>query len=67
MFEHTLQANIPMAEFRAGRRIPQVHMDLYREAFDQYQGKYPRGLFQDYLPSSWQDSGRYLADKARWK
>jgi predicted amidohydrolase len=65
-FEQMLTARIPIAEFRARRRLPQVHIDLYRDVFDTYVNRYPPNLWSEYIPNDGQDAARYLKDKAVW-
>lgn len=66
-FEQDVEAHIPMAQFRAGHRIPDVHMPLYEAAFRQYQPRHAPGLFSSYLPTSLRDAKRFLDEKDRWR
>ena len=66
-FETLVRARIPIASFRQRNRQPIVHMELYREVFNQYGNPYGPNLFSGYLPSDLQDAKRYLADKSKWK
>ena len=65
-FETKRIAVIPMKEFRAKHRIPDVHMRLYRPVMDQYQERYDPGMFLDNLPASGQDAFRLFKEKSRW-
>ena len=65
--EQLVVGRIPIAELRARKRQPLVHMELYRDVFDKYQGKYPTNLWSEYLPESLEDAARYIRDKSRWK
>ena len=65
--EQLVVANIPIGAFRARKRQPIVHMELYREVFAGYQNRYGPNLFTAYQPTSLEDAARYLRDKARWK
>lgn len=59
-------ARIPIRQFRANRSIPNIHVSLYRDLFDNYVEPYPPNLFSDYLPTDGLDSARYLAGKRTW-
>ena len=65
-FETLVSTRIPIKDFRARHRQPIVHTDLVMPVFEAYRSKYPPSLFGKYQPTSIQDAGRYLADKARW-
>jgi predicted amidohydrolase len=65
--QQLVSARIPIAELRARKRQPIVHMDLYRDVFTAYQSRFPPNLWSQYVPDSLQDASRYLADKSRWK
>jgi predicted amidohydrolase len=65
--QQLVSARIPIAELRARKRQPIVHMDLYRDVFAAYQSRFPPNLWSQYVPDSLQDASRYLADKSRWK
>ncbi len=45
VFETKELARIPIAEFRAKHRIPDLHMKLYRPVFDQYRERYDDSLY----------------------
>jgi hypothetical protein len=64
--ETIVTTTVPIEDFRNRRRLPQVHMDLYRPVFDAYRNRYPPNLFLSYLPTDGRDSARYLKDKAVW-
>ncbi len=66
-FEQDVEARIPMAPFRAGRRIPEVHMPLYEAAFRRYRPRHAPGLFTAYQPTDLRDAKRYLDEKDRWR
>lgn len=66
-FETIVAANIPIAEFRKQHRQPFVHMELYRDVFNQYQNAYGPNLFAEYLPTDLLDAKNYLKNKSRWK
>lgn len=65
--QQLVSARIPIAELRARKRQPIVHMDLYRDVFAAYQSRFPPNLWSQYVPDSLEDASRYLADKSRWK
>lgn len=66
-FEQDVVARVPLAEFRAGHRIPDLHMPLYEAAFREYQPRFAPGLFSTYLPTGLRDAKRYLEEKDRWR
>lgn len=66
-FEQSVEARIPMATFRAGRRIPDVHMALYLDAFAAYRPRFAPGLFSAYQPTDLKDAKRYLDGKDQWR
>lgn len=65
-FETLVTHRIPIKDFRARHRQPIVHSELVMPVYEAYRSKYPPGLFSQYQPTSIDDAGRYLADKARW-
>lgn len=64
--ETPVTATIPIAQFRARHRPPQVHMDLYRSAFEAYQPAFAPNLLSQYLPSDTSDAYEFFKDKNRW-
>lgn len=66
-FEQEVVARLPMAQFRATHRIPDVHMALYAPALAAYQARFAPGLFSEYLPKDLRDAKRYLDGKDRWR
>lgn len=65
--EQLVVGRIPIAELRAYKHQPVVHMDMYRDVFDTYQNQFPPNLWSQYLPTSLDDAGRYVNGKSRWK
>lgn len=65
-FETLVTHRIPIKDFRARHRQPIVHTELVMPVYQAYRSKYAPNLFSAYQPTSIQDAGRYLADKARW-
>lgn len=65
-FETLVTHRIPIKDFRARHRQPIVHSELVMPVYEAYRSKYGPSLFSKYQPTSIQDAGRYLADKARW-
>jgi predicted amidohydrolase len=61
-----VSAEIKIAELRARHRIPDIHWDLYRPLFQEYQSRFPPGLFSPYQPLDVSDAARYLSEKSRW-
>jgi predicted amidohydrolase len=66
-FEQDVVARIPIGQFRATHRIPDVHMALYESAFARYRPRHEPGLFSAYLPKDLRDAKRYLDSKDRWR
>ena len=64
--ETTVEARIPIAEFRARHRQPTVHWELYENVFDRYRSPFGPNLLADYQPTDTTDAGRYLRAKTRW-
>ncbi len=67
LHEQLVVGRIPIAELRARKRQPVVHMELYRDIYDGYHSKYAPNLWSQYLPESLEDAARYVRDKSRWK
>lgn len=65
--EQLVQARIPIAELRSRKRQPILHMEMYKDVFDRYQGPYAPNLWSKYVPTSLEDAGRFVSDKSRWK
>jgi hypothetical protein len=65
-FETKEVARIPIAEFRARHRIPDLHLHLYRPVFDQYRERYDHSLYLQYVPKDKRDAFRYFQEKSRW-
>lgn len=65
--ETLVLGRVPIAELRARKRQPVVHMDLFGDIYDTYQNAYPPNLWSEYLPTSLEDAARYIRGKSRWK
>lgn len=65
--ETLVTTRVPIAQFRARHRQPQVHKELFLKAFEQYLPRYGPNLFNNYLPTDLKDAGRFLKDKGQWK
>ncbi len=65
--EQVVVGRVPIAELRARKRQPVVHMEMYRDIFDRYQSRYAPNLWSEYVPESLEDAARYVRDKSRWK
>jgi predicted amidohydrolase len=65
--EQLVIARIPIAELRARKRQPVVHMDLYRDVFDAYRSPYPPNLWKDRVPDSLEDAAAFLRGRSRWR
>ena len=59
-------ALIPMAQFRARHRIPDVHMDLYRPVFEAYRTRYDHSAYLKHLPADKRDASKQFQANARW-
>lgn len=66
-FEQSVVARVPIGAFRAGHRLPDVHMALYAPVFSRYHPRYAPGLFSAYRPTSLKDAKRYLDQKDEWR
>ena len=66
VFETKQAAFLPMAQFRAKHRIPDVHMQIYQPVFEQYRERYDHSSYIDYLPKDKRDAFRYFSENSRW-
>ena len=66
VFETKQTAFLPMAQFRAKHRIPDVHMQIYRPVFEQYRERYDHSSYIEYLPKDKRDAFRYFTENSRW-
>jgi len=64
--EEFVKANIPIASFRAGHRVPDIPMALVKPVYDQYQPPYDPGLQLDYIPEDSFDAAKYFNSKRNW-
>lgn len=67
--ESFIEAEIPIAKFRQGRRIPRYPLDVVRPVFDQYVPELPLNhldLPADQLPQSTADMKNLLDNRSRW-
>ncbi len=65
-FETRRRALLPMKDFRARHRIPDVHMALYRHVFDAYRERYDAGLYSKHLPQDKLEAFRHFQSNSRW-
>jgi predicted amidohydrolase len=65
-WQSLISAAVPIAAFRARRRVPDVPLAIYQPVLAQYRPRYLPGWFQRYLPQSWTDTRQYFSDKAQW-
>jgi predicted amidohydrolase len=65
-FETRRRAVLPMKEFRARHRIPDVHVSLYRHVFDAYRERYDAGLYSGHLPQDKLEAFRHFQANSRW-
>jgi predicted amidohydrolase len=66
-FEQDVVARIPIAQYRASHKIPDLHLPLYAAAFSRYVPRFAPGLFSAYQPTDLRDAKRYLDEKDRWR
>lgn len=66
MFETKILARLPIAEFRARHRIPDLHLRLYEPVFAQYRERYEPNGYLTYLPKDKRDAFRYFQERSRW-
>jgi predicted amidohydrolase len=66
VFETKRTAFVPIGQFRARHRIPDVHMDLYRPVLDQYRTRYDHSAYLDNLPADKREASKQFQDNARW-
>ena len=66
VFETKQATFLPMAQFRAKHRIPDVHMQIYQPVFEQYRERYDHSSYIDYLPKDKRDAFRYFSENSRW-
>ena len=67
--ESVIEAEIPIAEFRRGRRIPRYPLELVAPVYEQYQQEVPLNhldLPEDKLPRSGEDMKALLDGASRW-
>ena len=67
--ETIIEATIPIAEFRKGRRIPRYPVEVVAPVFDQYQQESPLNhldLPPEQLPQTRAEMKQLLDDKSRW-
>jgi predicted amidohydrolase len=67
--EQEVTAIIPIGQFRARKRQPDISMQLYKPVFDKYVPQWPASKFTQYLPTDLKDAARYLRDpkNKNWK
>ena len=65
-FETKRMVMIPMAQFRAKHRIPDLHLKLYQPVLDQYQERYDPNGYSEYLPKDKRDAFRHFSERSRW-
>lgn len=67
--EQEVFATIPIGQFRARKRLPDVSMEMYKPVFDKYVPQWQPSRFTKYLPTDLRDAARYLRDakNKNWK
>jgi predicted amidohydrolase len=66
VFECKKTAMLPMAQFRAKHRIPDVHMEIYRPVFDQYRTRYDHSGYVESQPKDKRDAFARFQENSRW-
>jgi predicted amidohydrolase len=66
VFECKKSAMLPMAQFRAKHRIPDVHMEIYRPVFDQYRTRYDHSGYVESQPKDKRDAFARFQENSRW-
>ena len=59
-------ATIPMKQFRETRRVPNIHVSLFRDLIEAYVEPYAPNLYSEYQPTDGFDAAKYLRDKRQW-
>lgn len=59
-------ATIPMAEYRRTRRPPEIPIEMYLPVLQQYQPKFKKNAFLEYLPEDYFDSGQFFYKRMGW-
>lgn len=68
--DSVIEAEIPIAKFRAGRTIPRYPLEVVKPVFDQYVQEIPLNVLDlpaDKLPQTNEDMKRLLDNASRWK
>jgi len=65
-FETKRSSMIPIAQFRARHRIPDVHMELYRPVFEQYRTRYDHSAYLEQVPGDKMEATRQFQANSRW-
>ncbi|MBT5241393.1 MAG: hypothetical protein HN793_05200 [Rhodospirillaceae bacterium] len=66
VYEQSVSATIPIAEFRRNHRLPDVPMALVMPVYEKYGVPIDPGLSLEYLPTDMVDSARYIKEKRNW-
>jgi predicted amidohydrolase len=67
--DSVIEAEIPIAEFRKGRKIPRYPLEIVKPVFDQYQQEVPLNILDlpaDQLPETNQDMKKLIDKSSRW-
>jgi predicted amidohydrolase len=67
--DSVIEAEIPIAQFRAGRTIPRYPLEVVKPVFDQYVQEVPLNILDlpaDKLPQTNEDMKKLLDDSSRW-
>ena len=65
-FECLVTASIPIADFRAAHLQPDIHWDLVRDVFGDYESRFPRTCSASTSRRTCPRPSRFMADKSRW-
>jgi predicted amidohydrolase len=66
VFETRRRATIPIASFRQNRKIPDVHLMLYKPVYEQYVERWKPNSYADELPPTRLDAAKRLKQTSNW-
>ncbi len=66
VYEQSVSATIPMADFRRSHRLPDVPMALVMPVYEKYRVPIDPGLSLDYLPNDMTDAARRMKETRNW-
>ena len=66
VYEQSVSAAIPIADFRRSHRLPDVPMALVMPVYKKYRPPIDPGLSLDYLPGDMTDAARRMKETRNW-